>query len=309
MRTVSDVSSAAVVGANGFVGSALVARLRSRSVPVARFTRDVPLVSDLGLLVPEAAEATTLYWLAASVNPAVAEEHPELVEADHDAFTRFLAAAERTPNPPRVALLSSGGTVYDPATSPPYTEDSPVGPTTAYGRSKVGLEQALLGSQLPGGHKLVARVANVYGPGQPARRGQGVIAHWLQAAASGDPLVIIGDPRTVRDYVYIDDVVDLLEILHTITRPLPDVVNVGSGEATSLEDLAKVVLDAISDPEVAFERTPPRDFDLSQTWLEISRAERDLGWRPRTELADGVARAWAAVKRRRADELGTAQAS
>ncbi len=303
------VDGAAVVGAHGFIGSALVARLRSDAVPVTPFTRDVPFMSDAGALVPDAARATTVFWLAASVNPAVAEERPDLVTADLEAFESFVTAAESASEPPTVVLLSSGGTVYDPDVVPPYAEDSPVAPTTAYGRSKLALERTLLASRLPAGRKVVARVANAYGPGQRARRGQGVIAHWLKAAAAGDPLVLIGDPQTVRDYVYIDDIVDLLVRLHAHARPLPEVVNVGAGRPTTLDELTTVVLSAIGDPAIEVERRPARGFDLSATWLDISLAGRELGWSPQTSLEVGVGHAWLEARRHGLGEPGVVQAS
>lgn len=200
-------------------------------------------------------------------------------------------------------MLSSGGTVYDPSVPPPYAEDSPTAPVTAYGRSKVRLERLLLGSKLPPGRRVVVRVANAYGPNQPARRGQGVIAHWLRAAALGDPLVLIGDPLTVRDYVYIDDVVDLLALLLAHAGPLPEVVNAGSGEPVTLRRLADVVLEVVGDPTLEFKMMPARGFDLPATWLDISLARRTFGWRPRVGLREGVARAWDAVRRRPPDEL------
>ena len=289
---------AAVVGAGGFIGSALASRLAASGVKVKAFTREVSFMAGRERLAPDVSSSRTVFWLAASVNPAVAEERPDLVERDLATFEQLLRGIEATTDPPRVVLLSSGGVVYDPDLPPPYREDSPVRASTAYGESKLSLERLLWSADMPDDSKIVIRVSNAYGPGQPARRGQGVIAHWLHAASTGHPLVLLGAPETMRDYVYVGDIVDALSAVHRTARPVPPIVNVGSGQGTPLGELAKVVLDVVGDPTLKLEVRPARAFDLSRTWLDIQLAARTLDWRPRTSLRDGVAAAWASLSKR-----------
>lgn len=290
--------AAAVVGAAGFIGTALTRGLVAGGLQVAPFTRQVPFLTGSGRLAPEIEAAETVYWLATNVNPAVAEERPDLVAYDHDQFAAFLRGVEAMRRVPRLVLLSSGGTVYDPASAPPYREDSPTSATTAYAAAKLGLEEALRAADLTDAAKVVVRAANAYGPGQAARRGQGVIAHWLRAALVGDPLVLLGDRDTVRDYVYIDDLVDALVRLHT-SAAHPPVVNVGSGERTTLGDLAGIVLRVVDYPALEFEVRSARTFDRPSTWLDIGLAVRELGWHPRVPIADGVASVWRYLRRHR----------
>lgn len=299
---------AAVIGANGFIGSAVVSRLHAGGVPVWSFTRGVPFVSSSGRLDPAVEASRTVFWLAASVNPAVAEERPDLVEADQAAFESLLAGLEAIDDPARVVLLSSGGTVYDPDAEPPYREDGPLRPVTAYGRAKVRLEEALAAARLPAGRGVVVRVANAYGPGQPVGRGQGVIAHWLRAAAAGEPLVLLGDPATVRDYVYIGDIADALARIHQVAS-VPPVLNVGSGLPLSLGDLASIIVGVVADPAIEIQVRPARRFDLSRTWLDVGLAEAALGWRAGTSMADGVRAAWRQVTDERDGAAGSSPAS
>ena len=131
-----------------------------------------------------------------------------------------------------MVLVSSGGTVYDPAVPPPYPESAPTRPRTAYGRAKLALEgQRSPAAGLP--DWVTLWVANVYGPGQPAVSGQGVDGYWLRAAAEGEPLTVYGNPDSTRDYVYVGDVAEAMLATHRAAVP-PPVVNVGSGEPTSL---------------------------------------------------------------------------
>lgn len=296
--------SAAVVGAAGFIGSALVSRLAAGDVAVRAFTREVSFMAGRERLAPDASSSRTVFWLAASVNPAVAEERPDLVERDLATFEQLLRGVEAASDPPRIVLLSSGGVVYDPDSPPPYREDSPVRATTAYGESKLSLERLLRSADVPDESKIVVRVSNAYGPGQPARRGQGVIAHWLSAASTGHSLVLLGAPETVRDYVYVGDIVDALITVHRSAGPLPPIVNVGSGHGTSLGELAEIVLGVVSDPTLTLEVRPARAFDLSRNWLDIQLAARTLDWRPRTPLREGVAAAWQSL-RTRGDAVAT----
>lgn len=284
----------AVVGAKGFIGSALVGRLKSEGLAVSTFTREVPFVSPSGHVAADVGSLQTVFWLAGSTNPAVAEARPDLVAADEAALAGMLSAVAELTTMPRVVLVSSGGTVYDPAGEPPFAEDSALGPVTAYGRTKLRLERALQSS--PVRVSTIVRVSNAYGPGQRVGRGQGVIAHWLHAAAQGEPLVLLGDPETARDFVFVDDLADALVRIHRAAEA-PPVVNVGAGEPTSLGHLQKLVLDVVGE-SATFENRPARGFDTDRTWLDVRLAGRALGWRPTTPLRDGIASTWASITRR-----------
>ena len=103
-----------------------------------------PCIADLAL-VREA--VTSVAGTAACMAHAVLLTHstddPGRVRADRDAFAGLLDTVRRRPDPPRVVLLSSGGTVYDPTAPPPYRESSPTRPACAYGRAKLELEATL----------------------------------------------------------------------------------------------------------------------------------------------------------------------
>ena len=120
------------------------------------------------------------------------------------------------------------------------------------------------------------RLSNAYGPGQPARPGQGVVASWLAAAVAGRPLHIIGDGEAVRDFVFIDDVAGAIVAACT-SDDVPPVVNVGSGQPTRLRKLAEIVLAAVADPVLELTLDPGRPFDVAATWLDVSLARTALG--------------------------------
>jgi UDP-glucose 4-epimerase len=283
----------AVFGAGGFIGRQLTAALCRRGVLVAGYGRRHELRCWDQPAAPDA-----VFYLASSITPALAEAQPELVTVDQLRFVELLRCVSRSARPPAVLLTSSAGTVYDPDLPGPYGEQAPTRATNRYGAAKLELERLLreTAGSVPG---VVLRLSNVYGPGQRVDKSQGVLAHWLAAVAAGEPVGVIGDPDTTRDYVYIDDVVDCL--LRAAARPStpdhaePMVLNVASGVSTSLGDLLSIV-ELVVGRELTVRRLPARAVDRREVRLDVRRAAAELGWRPQTSLMDGVRAMWWSLK-------------
>jgi UDP-glucose 4-epimerase len=290
----------AVCGSSGFIGSRLSSALERAGVPVARFGRTTPVLAADGALVPGLAEADTVFYLATSLSPATAERAPDRVALEREFFVELMNRIGKEGRRPTVVLASSGGTVYDAAAPLPHREQTPSAPTSVYGRAKRDLEDDLLscsGTLNP----VVLRLANVYGPGQPAARGYGVLPHWLRAVADGSPLQVFGSLRSCRDYVHVDDVVTAMVQVHTATvrdgsGGLPACLNIGSGRPTALLELLALVVE-VAGRQVVAEFAPARAFDRHDSWLDPSEAGRRLGWQARIPLADGVRETWEQVLR------------
>jgi len=277
---------AVVVGASGFLGSALVTALEARGIPTTSFTRSFPALGADNRPHPDLLDAETIFWTASTINPMIAENEPARVEADRDLLRSALTALNLAKSSARFVQVSSGGTVYDPAASPPYAEDAPVAPKGAYGRAKLALERVIREVR-PG--SVVVRAANAYGAGQPLAPGQGVLGHWLRSARDGRAIQMYGAASTSRDYVHVQDVASGLVAVHG--RPeVPPVINLGSGRATTLAELLDVIRDVCGD--VGVEVHPARSFDLERTWLDISTARSVLGWVPQVCLREGIVDMW-----------------
>lgn len=282
-------ASVSVVGARGFIGRNVVAELLARGHVVHEFEFDSPPMVA-GTLDQRVLESDRVVWAAASINPLIAENDPDRVSIDLADFTAFIRAVQNAGGPSTI-LLSSGGTVYDTSRKPPYHEGSSIRPAGAYGRAKRRLETALLTNDA---HGVVLRVSNAYGPGQPVAPGQGVIAHWLNAIATGAPLHVYGGPEVSRDYVHVTDIARAVAAV--VERPdvSHEVLNVGAGVATTLGELLEEVIRVVGrEPEVVHH--PSRPFDVRHSWLDCRKAEEKLGWRATTTLAEGLAETWAAV--------------
>jgi UDP-glucose 4-epimerase len=94
----------------------------------------------------------------------------------------------------------------------------------------------------------------------------------------------------VRDYLYIDDLVD--GICRAAFTDSPErVFNVGSGEGVSLNELVAVIR-AVTGKEVPVNYSLSRSFDVPAIYLDITRAQTQLGWKPVTPLREGIRRTW-----------------
>jgi UDP-glucose 4-epimerase len=280
------------------MGRATCAALRRAGVDVAEFPRDVPLLDETGQPTPRLRTARTILYLASNINPGIAETRPDLVGEDLDQFSTMLDALTADGRRRLVVVPSSGGTCYDPQVDPPYSETSPTAPVTAYGRARLQMERLLAERHQPDGlHGLALRIANVYGPGQRAGTGQGVIAHWLDSARAGRPLHVFGDVDTQRDYVYVGDVARafcLADQAFAADRLNVEVLNIGTGVPTSLADIVEVIRYVVG-RDVRVVSDPARSFDRHGTWLDVSRAGEVLGWSATTPLAEGIAQQWKAL--------------
>lgn len=279
--------TAAVIGAGGLIGSALLASLRQSGVPATGFTRQHPAIVD-GRPHPALVTARTVFYLASTISPSTVDG----AAADRATFTRVLDALTAAGRRPTVVLASSGGTAYDPAAAPPYAEDAAVGPVDPYGVAKVRLEGELL-ARAGWLRPVVLRLANVYGPRADGSGGFGVVAHWLRAIADRRPVQLYGDPRTVRDHVFVTDVVEAMLAVRRAAAP-PVVLNIGSGRPVSLADLFGVVC-AVTGARPEVEQLPARERDRAAVWLDVQLAWAALQWWARTPLTAGIAETWRAV--------------
>lgn len=290
-----------VVGA-GFTGAETARRFLREQRPVRVLSRSPhpELADTLGdaALVGDASDPATcaravegcetVVWCAGDLLPtssAMDLSHSD----DVTPLLTMLRALERHGGG-RLVFLSSGGTVYGKPSHLPVSEREPAKPLSVYAAVKVLSERLLTNAE--GVDTRALRAANVYGPSQPARETQGVIARALRCALDGTPFPMIGGGHSIRDYVYVDDLVDVIAacVDGRITAP---VLNVGSGLPTSLSDLVKMIDVVVGGLEI--ERRPARPSDLDQIVLDISLLCAQLGDFEPTPLSIGLERTWSAV--------------
>lgn len=176
----------------------------------------------------------------------------------------------------------------------PVNEDAPQDALCLHAIHKQTVERYLaLYRRLFGIRYAVARITNPYGPGQPAgRTAYGVINRMIHLAIADRPLTIYGDGGQLRDYVHVDDVVAALLLLASSDQADGRVYNVGSGTGTRLVDLANTVIAIAGGGRVEHVSWPAlaEQVETGDFIADISRIERELGWRPAIELRNGLER-------------------
>jgi len=301
-----------VIGGNGFIGSHVCERLLQLGHEVAAFdvSRDFAALRhlDSGRLhritgdflnrVEVKAAMAGVDWvfhLATTTTPATSNRNMVFdvqsnVVASIELFEEAAAAGVE-----KVLFASSGGTVYGRPPVNPVPEDVHHDPLVSYGVTKLMIEKyGALFRALHGLDVVALRLANPYGPRHRSAT-QGVIPIFIRRILAGEPIQIWGDGGIVRDYVYIDDVVEAF-LRAAAYRGPARVFNIGTGRGVSLNDLV-ARLRRIGGRPVEVTYLPGRAFDVPEIVLDVSRAARELGWRPRVSLEEGLARTWAWYRR------------
>jgi len=140
------------------------------------------------------------------------------------------------------------------------------------------------------------RVFNAYGPGQQLRASHPpVVPAVLRQALTGGSIIVHGDGRQQRDFVYVDDVVSALTAASTASNVNRLIINIGSGVPTSINDLVAAVGRAIG-KDLTPLRVTAESGGVSRLCADLHRAHERLGYAPKTSLNDGIRRTVEAFK-------------
>jgi UDP-glucose 4-epimerase len=291
----------AVLGAGGFLGGALASALCDRGAVVRgygrlanRSGRDERIVwtnaelSDTPSLASALDGQQVVFHCIGSSLPATSNENPAAALLDDVHGTLELLDLCVATGVTKVIFASSGGTVYGVPPLVPTPETAPTNPISAYGINKLTIEKYLaLYHRLHGLEYRVLRIANPYGPGQSPLRPQGVVASMVRAALSGAAIEIWGTGEVTRDFLYVDDVVDVL--LRSAAYEGPErVFNVGSGVGRTVNDILAAVQDAFDGAPLEVVRKPGRIADVPVSVLDPALARRAFGWEPTVGLREGI---------------------
>jgi UDP-glucose 4-epimerase len=293
---------ALVTGGAGFIGSHVVEALLARGDEVHVFDnfatgkreniRDGVTVHEAdirtdGERVFDEVTPEACFHLAAQADVRVSVDRPDF-DADVNVVgtIRVLEAARK--HGTKLVFSSTGGAIYGECDAP-APEDSPRRPLAPYGTSKLcGEEYLQMYNRLYGSEHVVVRYGNVFGPRQDPHGEAGVVAIFMNRLRDGQQPRIFGDGKQTRDYVYGPDVADAT--LRAFGQK-GGVFNVGMGREVSVLELLERI-QAAAGTSVEPEFAEPRPGELQRSVLDITAAERDLGWKPRHDLDAGLAQTW-----------------
>jgi UDP-glucose 4-epimerase len=287
-----------VTGGAGFIGSHLVAALSAAGLEVVVLddfsgvsasnvpagvrvveadVSDPAVVDVIGGLAPRA-----VFHAAAQVSVALSAADPVRDRAVNVEGTENVISGSLAAGAGRLVFLSSGGAVY--GDSDGASERTLPAPASYYGAHKYLAERYV---ELSGLSFAIARLANVYGPGQRSDLEGGVVSIFLERLLAGEPITVNGTGEQSRDFVYVEDVVQaLMTMLHHHTE---GTWNVGTGVSTSVAGLLEGLQLELGTNAAPF-HAPPRAGDVRSSRFDVDLIDRDLGWTSGYSLTDGLRR-------------------
>jgi UDP-glucose 4-epimerase len=188
----------------------------------------------------------------------------------------------------KVIFAGSGGTLYGTPEHVPVRETHPQAPTSPYGVAKKASSDYLhYYREIHGLEHTVLALANVYGPRQDPHGEAGVVSIFAGQLLAPERPTIFGDGDQTRDFVFVDDVVDAF--VRAADKAGGLVVNIGTGVETSVQELYDTMAQLAGFEEPA-RYAMPRPGELQRSALDPVRAAIHLGWKPSTDLGEGLQR-------------------
>lgn len=295
----STKSNILIIGGNGFIGSHLVESLKNEH-QVTVFDRapnqfveefeEVDYVygdfNDIDLLSHALDNKQAVYHLLSTTVPFTAELNPIFdIESNLISTVKLLDMIIEK-GIKRFVYTSSGGTVYGRPQYLPIDEKHPCNPVGSYGIIKYTIEQYIQMYALKNKFSyLIVRPSNPYGPRQNYTKNQGLIAKLIYNGMCQNKFTIWGDGSAIRDYIYIDDLIDFLKIAGLSSES--GVFNVGSGIGMSINQIIEALSGII-------EKMPPLEYidtkgnAVEKVILDIERAKEVFDWTPEISLEEGL---------------------
>lgn len=187
----------------------------------------------------------------------------------------------------KVIFVSSGGTVYGKDVKCPINENNPTNPICSYGLQKLTIEKLLsIYKYIYGLDYVILRLANPFGPFQRPNGLLGAVTTFIYRILNNETINIYGDGNVIRDYVYIDDVVEAI-LKVTKNKCKYDIYNIGSGVGVSLNELIRYISSCLKiTPNIVYGAS--RKADVPVNILDISRYENEFGNLSVTTFENGI---------------------
>lgn len=303
-----------ITGGLGFVGSNLAIRLVRLGAKVTivdslvpqfggNFFNIAPIRGDVTLNISDMRDAHSLdvlvqgqdfvFNLAGQVSHGDSMRDPQLDLAVNCVSTMNLVEACRKHNPQARLVYTSTRQVYGRPQRLPVGEDHPTVPIDVNGINKLAAEYYhLLYDRTYGVRSTVLRLTNTFGPRQQIRSNrQGFATIFLRQALKGETISLYGGGRQLRDFNYVDDVVNALVLAGATDECLGQVYNLGSTGAYSLIEFVDALKQfcSFSAESVPFP-LDKRIIDIGDYYGDYSKFHRATGWSPQVDLSEGLER-------------------
>lgn len=304
-------SACLVTGGAGFIGSNLVRALAGEGaqvtvldnlaagrrehlhgLPAKLVEDDVSRGASLADLAPR---SDYIFHLAAQVGNIKSIQQTG-VDAETNILGTVQALRACQGSAVRKFVYASSSAIFGETDRISIDEAHPQKPASFYALSKLtGEKYAVLAAELWSVAAVCLRFFNVYGLPMEANEYSGVIPIFLERLERRQPLLIYGDGRQVRDFVYVADVVQAI-MLAALRGPMGSIYNVGTGQATTILTLANTLME-VTGIQAPIEYGDWRAGEVRRSLADISKARAELGYNPQYDLRRGLAELWRSHQR------------
>lgn len=286
-----------ITGGLGFIGSSLVTKFKELGAEVIVF--DIEQDDDINdykkLIDTVKKKYDVIYHLAGFSGPSVTNKNILKSFKVNTIATAGLCELIVKHSPRTKLILSSSRLEYGKPQYLPVDENHPTNPTSAYGLSKLGATQmALIYHQKNDLDVTIFRTSNVYGPHKTNQfTGYNIINNFIDRALKGKDLTIYGDGNQIRDYIYIDDLVQAFILaLEKAKISCGQIYNLGYGKGIKFKEMVGLIIDKVGQGKIKYAPWP-RAYETVETGSyisDISKVKKQLGFTPKTTFKEGIAK-------------------
>lgn len=282
-----------IIGGQGFIGQHIVERLGASGFHATVAQKLTGATSEAGELRRRLGEVAWLVHAASGSTPASTQKAPASeIEGNLLPLARLVEAMLGCPGSRLLYFSSAGATYAESAVGNPG-ERNEQSPRSFHGAAKVAAESFLraMAAQVEC-QVVVVRPSNVYGPGQRPKVGFGLVPTLLRSARHGTPVNLFGDGSSVRDYIFVDDLCELVEkIVREPFTPGVETFNASSGQGHSVLEVVREV-ESATGRRLDIRFASSRAVDASRVVPSPELARQRFGWSAGTSLRSGIERTW-----------------
>jgi UDP-glucose 4-epimerase len=275
-----------ILGAKGFVGKALIEKflLEKNFLELHLYTRDkhndtnlknvynhqFNLNSESLFFPPSLLEIDVLYYLISESIPASSWDFPSNeIQNNLIPFTKLIEQLKRG-SLKKIIFTSSAGTIYGPSREK-IKEDDLKKPFSPHGITKLTTEYFLEYFKTKYGIQYdIFRISNIYGPGQNISKGLGLINTLLEKMIRKEEILIYGDGSNTRNYIYIDDVANILNLAINNNLNKSNTINLASSFHYSINEIISKI-EEVSNIKLSFTKSPARNSDNSIIMIDNTK--------------------------------------
>jgi UDP-glucose 4-epimerase len=303
----------AITGGFGFLGRNLVERLIQLGSMVIVVDNSIPFevgkavdadpdnssvryiladIRDQDQMKQVVGQCDILFSLAGKSGASDSIQNP-LIDLDINCRGQLtILEAARKYNPDIKLVFPSSRLVYGKTVDLPVREDHATKPTSIYGIHKLTCENYyLMYFQLYGLKSSILRLTNPYGPNQDLNdRSYGIINKMISTAVSGGTIQLFGEGEQLRDYIYIDDVINAMLLSAISDETNGNVCNLGSGTGISMREMADLVVRLSGTGSIEYVPWPVEyaEVETGSFVADIERFTKTMNWKPETDLRTGL---------------------